>query len=1337
MQHIIQYQIFDVEFSNAGKSYELQNKISDIFNTQLIAGMDQLFNRLTTDDIILTLNNVDIDIGSIAYDQLEYDLTTKVLYELEKEIKYRLSIRQNNQAEIENDEQNSKNTGVRYLDLLEYFLLSGAMPWWATDQLMVGYDEVMEYLLDKDVAGLKELIIKVGQQGYVRQRLVQQFSESIIRRIITILEPAEAIFIFDYHSITMKTHQQERLIENVPDKEFNKALWLFILTYILVDRGSLFNKKAFVKSALAQMASHYNQNYIDLLTLLITVLGNDQLLDKKNSHLPGIIEALYFEESDSASIIQDAKGYRIFNEDVGGKFQKDIDLIKHYLVFGSLPWWAEPYAIGDIVSLFLTLIKSVPQTLSKLILSIGQTEEVRKRLTMVFNEDIIIVIVELLEPANAQFIINYVKEAQELHQKNAIVKTESKDFKKSVWKFVIDFLIVERGSVFNQRVFLESNIRMLANNYNVQYADMLTFFIQSISQLYQNSIAHVPLFKLLAHLLNDLDQQTSTQSSESIVLKRVVNTRQENNLKEAQRVVMLKDVLLHWLAYGSIPWWGKEYFDWAPGAMFETLLAQAPHDAVLLFKFAGTDANMQQRIIYQLPVRLIFDVLKRCSHRIEAFKLCEYLLSAFTAVNNNNQTDAEKFITLVFWNVFIEGGYKTFDADAFFRRAVFYLNEHYHIEIHIILNELKKKLGLVYNKKYSKTLNNILFEAPVIDNELVVFDGYDITDVNLLINKYLAEIAMSDGQQLIDRAFTILEYYLRSNKLPEQFKGGNPAYVNVVLKQLLVFLNKANKAALKDKLKNAGMYHLYSLVHSKELYAKINESLENTISNLLQQSEPIQKADEVKEALRILSYFLLNDKLPDYLHNINTEYVLKQLLIRLTYETQSALNDLLQKDEHATSARMRLHNIFSITKNTAENNVGHLLKPYFEQDALLYIKKMPELDISSDKKLIELIAPYLEHPQKHIQFIMALLKHQAIAGYIALNYTNDWVFSLLDHSTSVIGGSANLTWLKQLNQLFKQRINDTLTRDRFDNLFREFNLLILGGHINAKTSLVYLKAFFRFISSSNYSLFVNLSDALSHAEINSLTNEAINLPLILQELHLYQQNDKDKRAIEKLLTKTNDQVLQRITGVLHGKQKSMDAKHIKEELINNQQLADAMERENNTNLIVNNKDTIYIKNAGLVLLNPFLATYFVKLGIMEGGKFINVDVQLRAVHLLQYLVNVSQQSAEHELILNKILCNVPLEEAVPIEIVLTDNEKNVSAELFKAVLNSWDKLKNTSIPGFQTSFLQRNGAITFTDDAWHLKVEQRGYDILLQTLPWTIGMIKTPWMDNYLYVEWT
>jgi hypothetical protein len=40
------------------------------------------------------------------------------------------------------------------------------------------------------------------------------------------------------------------------------------------------------------------------------------------------------------------------------------------------------------------------------------------------------------------------------------------------------------------------------------------------------------------------------------------------------------------------------------------------------------------------------------------------------------------------------------------------------------------------------------------------------------------------------------------------------------------------------------------------------------------------------------------------------------------------------------------------------------------------------------------------------------------------------------------------------------------------------------------------------------------------------------------------------------------------------------------------------------------------------------------------------------------------------------------------------------------------------------------------EDAWHLKVEQKGIDVLLDHLPWSFSLIKHGWMKRPVHVEW-
>jgi hypothetical protein len=165
-------------------------------------------------------------------------------------------------------------------------------------------------------------------------------------------------------------------------------------------------------------------------------------------------------------------------------------------------------------------------------------------------------------------------------------------------------------------------------------------------------------------------------------------------------------------------------------------------------------------------------------------------------------------------------------------------------------------------------------------------------------------------------------------------------------------------------------------------------------------------------------------------------------------------------------------------------------------------------------------------------------------------------------------------------------------------------------------------------------------------------------------------------------------------------------------------------------------DGIYIGNAGLVLFHPLLETYFNRTGLMENREFTDETSRNRAVLLLQYLATAKTEYAEPELVLNKILCNVPLEEAIPVSFTASEQEMEVTRELLEVIIERWEKLKNTSPEGLQNSFILRDGKLNFIEDYWNLKVEQRGYDILLQTLPWAFGYIKSAWMQYNLTVEW-
>ena len=138
----------------------------------------------------------------------------------------------------------------------------------------------------------------------------------------------------------------------------------------------------------------------------------------------------------------------------------------------------------------------------------------------------------------------------------------------------------------------------------------------------------------------------------------------------------------------------------------------------------------------------------------------------------------------------------------------------------------------------------------------------------------------------------------------------------------------------------------------------------------------------------------------------------------------------------------------------------------------------------------------------------------------------------------------------------------------------------------------------------------------------------------------------------------------------------------------------------------------------------------------NNNNFIDGDTAERAALVLQYLVEPDTQFPESLLSLNKLLCGFELSWPLPADFTPTEKEQSECDALLTAVKHHWDVLKNISFERIRLDFFQRQGILRPRDGNWQLQVEQQTHDILMQKLPWPIGVVKLPWMDYTLFVHW-
>ncbi len=184
-------------------------------------------------------------------------------------------------------------------------------------------------------------------------------------------------------------------------------------------------------------------------------------------------------------------------------------------------------------------------------------------------------------------------------------------------------------------------------------------------------------------------------------------------------------------------------------------------------------------------------------------------------------------------------------------------------------------------------------------------------------------------------------------------------------------------------------------------------------------------------------------------------------------------------------------------------------------------------------------------------------------------------------------------------------------------------------------------------------------------------------------------------------------------------------------------LAFAMERDE----VDEDSDPIYIQNAGLVLTGAFLQHLFKGLDLLhvgDDGKTRMKDEAgaSRAVHMLQYLVDGRTDTAEPLLVLNKLLCGIPISFPVEEAVELNERELEMCDMMHQSMLKNWSALSGTSVRGLQETFLQREGRLNKVADGWKLRVQRKTLDVLVDQVPWSLSMVSNSWMPQPVFVTW-
>lgn len=1240
-QHIIRQQKVEILSEDGEKTQDIFTEVSRLFNNRVKDITGYLLDKHSSNDILIRLHTLELDLGVVSFPFSEESFIKIYSERLEEALVANIK---KQKEQLQTPEADTENTPLTPIHLLEQYLLTGTIAWWATSNDLKNPVSVFKKSHEKEVVALQMMIKRIFPQAQVRKRLVYAFEDETIRAVIRFIQPTEERFISDYHTEVSEVQQKSTVVK-LENTAFRKRLWLFILDYLAYAEGSHFNRKQFTKATIKAIADNFNLSFEQTLFYFSEGIKAIPAQIRKVENLVSIVEELTLEslkETDTILALQAIQTYKGRNNTL---------LLNNYpafffLVNGFLPHKSSLSSELPKNDLLAREFQLNPAYTRSFLANYGKLPQLRQRLVTHFDDSVILQVVKSVEPANAETILFYVDYTTSLQRKTNFIRTEETRFRKSIWEFILAYLFLEAGSVFNAKMFLVTNIRTLAAHYSIDYVKLLAMLVQGIGQQPAMVSDQSDLFYLLTELLAEAKKSNTSQllstfpvsekrttaaitdeEQDSVVSVSLLSQlmQQSEKLAEPIQQAFVHNLVLHVLAHGELPWWiTEEHYT------LENIFKQLKRKYANEFKKALIYAVKKEKI----SLRFILQNTQFFS---------KDLLDVFS--------NKQQYETLL---AFVK---KITDATGAMGSA-----------------------DVLFTKALLAALNEGTNETP----RLIAFFETVFRQYELLHGKENTTKWLASNQPLMQTySQAIQEAYLQA---------ANKGTFMVFAKQLTY--SEANVEALLFYLLN----NTVSLI-PKELL--------NTLTLWL-----IQFAKSGKLPANAIRVTVLSEK-----------ELVAWMLVYLFRKQKDRLANLLARDTLTLPEQlllMRIANESGIASDVQQFLETNIQKNLFDRTEKSLSSTDPDYwkqvitDLQSD-------APNNKH-LTHWQSLLMFPQTRSMAAF----YLSEAHMGLLIEKLQ-----QPRLWkaYKIFNEAFVENTTDHFEREQYRKWVTEFFLTLLGSNVTHESNLVALAKQWRiFLQSKSLSVHQSIISKLATRTLEnvSLSGNAKELVMIFQTD--YTQFLKHEDHLKQLETEIH-QADETLAVFLENPNKSEIDEAVQE------LLADKTPGKKKKNLPFG--EQVYIKNAGMVLLHPFMSTLFSRAELMRAGTFLSEASQTKAIQLLQYAVVGTEVLEEQDCLLNKILVGMSPEDVIIDVETLNAAENELVTGMLGAIIQQWDKLKNTSLEGFRNSFLIRDGYVFQTDEAWVLRVEQRGYDILLQTLPWSFGMIKFSWMKKPLIVEWT
>lgn len=1370
-KHIVSSIKWEMGFDQKDEAVKLQSQISSWSKVDLLKEMNEVFELLCPAEQTWSIEGITLDIGPVD----ETDLKNTLL----RKIKAALTARLLEMAYTASNEQQAIKVyelDTSQINLLEKYLELGYMPW---NQIgMVSVNDLLNTLFIQNKIALMAMLRIKGKSRTVRKRMAWQFQEAAIRKIIQELEPGNHVQIIEMTDELNKLRKKEAIVQTSA-VAFRKQIWFWVLNHLYTERGTLFNQLDFMDSSIRQMAQHFNMDY-DVLFQKIEI-AVDRMGGKS------IIRADFLKTLELLSQRRKKGGDRKGDE-MNGEDVKRLNLKKLMARHNHSSNTQKKVKLDELI---VGLYRENPDQLKAIICREGSDVSTWEFLLKSVKKASLLLMVKAMVRNNVH-VVSQVLTLLEKTQSGTAGERE----KRRRSALVMAYLVKNQSTSFQEKDFLnymithavtgEKNESVFQNLFKLdrQNGDqaeidpsIYMFMVNALSErLMMNNRpdnATFMLEKAIQHLF-----RASVFSGDSIQM----------NDREALRLCAF------WLTKDpkrTVELIGNQAKSPLFISRFYQVIDQRISQQILHYMDAGNS-----RLILQLATTFSRSVNNVSSNEIERLKVVIWQSGLLQLILTPAIAVADLIVQIIYRT---RKRYESFDQlkvdwEAIFQDNALFVTEWSAEQRQKVIAVLKDRkdswnhnrkapeemiqwlkiqgkrnkfffetldrpsmlecLDLLFPNKSQEVLNiterqhRIFNRLPfvrdmqettfhtILFNVLIDYKTYqgNVITFERLLKSQVKELQslekVQDRQLMRDRSVkkavnqsknvNFIKNYLFSSKSDKM----DESTFRETLEKCLLLEVKAFRSEVLPKLTESKQLDVFQKNLSCEFFVQAVFEFGNTSERkikeallfLLKLQSNIRKSS--LQAVWELKLWELAIASAVSLENAEKSVIriFRDMLTSLTLEKEMDAKELM------LLVKTKIHSIPDFFKESMIDMNKQFSAVFKTKEASIPVSKTVVNRIQESEGLRETIRIILV--ENRLPRVIQEMNKITVSNVLKIILQEEpiiWysVWKELKLNAVQIDRMLHLapmeSWVDAIVRIFPEKRTDM---ERLHDLFQVLSQAHFKGVSGRELQLILFKKLMKACKNNYWRV---IDPTYFWSELNwdlqvrfNLTNEQIENglerlkpmvpPAYRLSLSVYEEAGKNRKAKGRLQA-ANESIL---------KEATVKSYFDEEQKVEN----------------------VAVTNAGIVIVNSYIKTLFDRLGLLEGNEFKSEEAKEKGVHYLQYIVNGLTVNEEHHLVLNKVLCGIHPSTPILGEIEIAANEKELINGMVKAIINYWPAIGKCSVDGFRGNWIIREGLLSEKDDRWDLNVEKKAYDILLHQSPFSFSIIKHPWMDKPVHVNW-